>query len=203
MTSPLRPPSPRGIVRAAMKTRIPLKPLSVTLASALAVVMVPGCATVEPTPASAAPAGQSGPQAKVVRGSIVYREKVALPTDAEIVVQLLDVTRPERPVPNATVTLRVDGRQVPIPFALPIDPAKVTGRLHALHATIRFGGKTQFVTGARVNIDPASPPQSIVMTVVPGEDDRIVEDAPAPVPRAGQTPPPPGMIPPRGQPPVR
>ena len=77
------------------------------------------------------------------------------------------------------------------------------GRVHALHATIRFGGKTQFVTGARVNIDPASPPQSIVMTVVPGEDDRIVEDAPAPVPRAGQTPPPPGMIPPRGQPPVR
>ena len=45
-------------------------------------------------------------------------------------------------------------------------------RLHALHATIRFGGKTQFVTGARVIVDPASLPQSIVMTVVPGETTR-------------------------------
>ena len=186
-----------------MKTRIPLKPLSVTLASALAVVMVPGCATVEPAAPAPVPATQPGTQAKVVRGSVVYREKIALPPDAEIVVQLLDVTRPDRPVVNASTTVKADGRQVPIPFALPIDPAKVTGRLHALHASIRFGGRTQFVTGARVNIDPASPPQSIVMTVVPGEDDRIVEETPAPAPRAGQAPPPPGMIPPRGQIPGR
>ena len=185
-----------------MKIRISLKPLSVTLASALAVVMVPGCATVEPASAPPAPAGQSGSQAKAVRGSIVYREKVALPPDAEIVVRLLDVTRPDRPAMIASVSVKSAGRQVPIPFALPIDPAKVTGRLHALHATIRFDGRTRFVTGARVNIDPAAPPQSLVMTVVPGDVDPMVEEPPAPTPGSAR-PGPPLPIPPRGSPPAR
>ena len=37
----------------------------------------------------------TAPAAKVIRGSIVYREKVVLPPDAELVVQLLDVTKEE------------------------------------------------------------------------------------------------------------
>ncbi|MBK6394298.1 MAG: YbaY family lipoprotein [Betaproteobacteria bacterium] len=97
-----------------MKRTSPMKSLSVTLASALAVVMVPGCATVEPTPAPAPAAGKAEPAAKVIRGSIVYREKVALPPDAELVVQLLDVTKPDKPVVNAEATIRTDGGQVPI-----------------------------------------------------------------------------------------
>ena len=127
---------------------------------------------------------------------------MALPPDAEIVVRLLDVTRPDRPAMIASVSVKSAGRQVPIPFALPIDPAKVTGRLHALHATIRFDGRTRFVTGARVNIDPAAPPQSLVMTVVPGDVDPMVEEPPAPTPGSAR-PGPPLPIPPRGSPPAR
>ena len=184
-----------------MKPRISPKPLSVTLASALAVVMVPGCATVEPVSGPAPATGRAEPAVKVVRGSIVYREKVSLPADAEIVVQLLDMTRPDKPILNAEATFKSDGRQVPIPFSLAFDPAKVTGRLHAVHASIRFGGRTQFVTGARVNIDPAAPPQSLVMTVVAGSTEALVADSPAPSPGGGRAPPP-GMIPPRGGPPA-
>ena len=185
-----------------MKPISPMKSLSVTLASALAVVMVPGCATVEPTPALAPAAGKAEPAIKVIRGSIVYREKVALPTDAEVVVQLVDVTKADKPVLNAEAKIRTDGRQIPIPFALPVDPAKLTGNVHGMRASIRFGGKTQFVTGARVNIDPASPPQSLVMTVVAGDTERTIADSPAPSPGGGRVPPP-GMIPPRGPAPPR
>jgi len=186
-----------------MKNKSPMKSLSVTLASALAVVMVPGCSTVEPTPAPVPTAGRSEPAFKVVRGSIVYREKVVLPADAEVVVQLLDMTRPDRPVLNAETKFKADGRQIPIPFTLAFDPAKVTGRLHAVHASIRFGGRTQFVTGARVNIDPSAPPQSLVMTVVAGDVETMVTESPMPSPGGGRAPPP-GMVPPRGQtPPAR
>jgi putative lipoprotein len=198
--TPLRRPSLRGIVRAAMKPKSPMKSLSVTLASALAVVMVPGCATVEPTPAPAPAAGKAEPAVKVIRGSIVYREKVALPSDAELVVQLLDVTKPDKPVVNAEAKIRTDGGQVPIRFALPLDPAKLTGSVHSMRASIRFGGKTQFVTGARVIIDPSSPPQALVMTVVAGDTERAVDDSPAP---GGGRGPPPRTIPPRGPAPPR
>ena len=53
-----------------------------------------------------------------------------------------------------------------------------------MRASIRFGGKTQFVTGARVIIDPSSPPQALVMTVVAGDDiDGVRSDLqPPPVP---------------------
>ena len=190
-----------------MKTKIPMKSLSVTLASALAVVMVPGCSTVEPAPAPASASGKSEAAAKVIRGSIVYREKVALPADAELVVQLVDVTRLDQPVLNAEVKVRTDGRQVPIPFSLAVDPARITGDLHALRASIRFGGKTQFVTGARVMVDPAAPPQSLVMTVVAGEVEPSMADASAPSFGPGRGPPPgkgpPGRGPPPGQAPPR
>ncbi len=198
--TPLRRPPRHGIVRAAMKPTSPMKSLSVTLASALAVVMVPGCATVEPTPSPAPAAGKAEPAAKVIRGSIVYREKVVLPPDAELVVQLLDVTKADKPVLNAEVKIRTDGGQVPIRFALPVDPAKLTGSVHSLRASIRFGGKTQFVTGARVIIDPSSPPQALVMTVVAGDTERAVDDSPAP---GGGRGPPPRTIPPRGPAPPR
>lgn len=200
--TPLRRPPRHGIVRAAMKPISPMKSLSVTLASALAVVMVPGCATVEPTPASAPAAGKAEPAAKVIRGSIVYREKVALPPDAELVVQLLDMTKADKPVLNAEVKVRTDGRQIPIPFSLVVDPAKVTGDLHALRASIRFGGKTQFVTGARVMVDPAAPPQSLVMAVVAGEVEAPMSESSAPSFGPGRRPPP-GKGPPGGQAPPR
>ncbi len=190
-----------------MKTRIPMKSLSVTLAAALAVMMVPGCSTVEPASAPATAAGKAESAAKVFRGSIVYREKVTLPADAELVVQLMDVTRLEQPVLNAETKVRTDGRQVPIPFALAVDPAKLTGDLHALRATIRFGGKTQFVTGARVMVDPAAPPQSLVMAVVAGEVEPSMADSSAPSFGPGRGPPPgkgpPGKGPPGGQVPPR
>lgn len=155
-----------------------LAPLTATLASALAVIMIPGCASVEP--AGGAAASSAAPAMKVIRGSIVYRDKTVLPNDAELVVRLLDVTRPDQPKLIASTTIPTAGRQVPLPFTLSYDPALATGTLHGLNASIRYGGKTRYVTATRVMIDPASPPQATTMTVVAGETEPEVTDSPMP-----------------------
>ncbi|MBE7523607.1 MAG: YbaY family lipoprotein [Burkholderiales bacterium] len=180
-----------------MKTLPRLRPLSATLASALAVIMIPGCATVEPAGGSATNASVSA--AHVIRGSVVYREKVALPDDAELVMELIEVSRPDRPVKIATNTIPTAGRQVPLPFTLPFDPARTAvGGIYSLHATIRYGGKTRFVTGTRVNIDVKALPLALTMLVVAGEAESTAEDSPAPSAGPNRGGPAPGTMPGRG-----
>lgn len=173
----------------SMKPRSRLRPLSATLASALAAIMIPGCATMEP--AGGANASSAAPAKTTIRGSIVYRNKIVLPDDAQLVVSLVDVSRVDKPAMVATTTIPTAGRQVPLPFTLAFDPADAKGTHHALRASIRYGGKTQFVTGSRVSIDPLAPPQGLTMMLVPGEAE--VELADSPMPRTGPN---------RGGPPV-
>ncbi|CAG0995563.1 putative lipoprotein YbaY [Burkholderiales bacterium] len=172
----------------------------VAVVSTLSVLFLASCSTVEPAaerapaaaPAAAAPAS-------VIRGSILYREKEALPSDAELLVQLLDVSRPDQQVIVAETLIRTDGRQVPIAFTLAFDPQRATGRRHALNASIRYGGKVRYVTRARVSIDPAAPPQALAMMVAPGDAEPPITDSPAPPgpARAAR----PGAPPRRGAPP--
>lgn len=153
--------------------------LSVSLAAALAAVMLPGCATVEPAPATSAVAAQARP--KVLQGSVLYRDKAALPDDAQVRVQLIDVQAEPQPTVVAETVFASAGKQVPLPFALPIDPARVKeGRSYAVRAYIAFGGSTRYVTTARVNVDPQALPESVAILVVPGAADKPVADSPPP-----------------------
>lgn len=150
-----------------MKPRRSTPPVVVVLASALATLMIPGAATAQ-TAGGSPPAGATSSQ-KVIRGSVIYREKVVLPQDAELIMRLVDITNPAKPVVVAEEKTPMAGRQVPIPFTLPFDPAKVTGSVNALRATIVVGGKIQFVTGARVILHPDKLPEALAISVVPGE----------------------------------
>ena len=52
-----------------------------------------------------------------INGSVTVRERVALPQDASLTVELLDVTQPDTPTARlARLTLPVGGRQVPLAF---------------------------------------------------------------------------------------
>ena len=70
------------------------------------------------------------PEPLRVTGTVAYRERIALDPSAEIVVQLLDVSRVDA---AATVLaeqrLRAEGRQVPIAFELGVDPARIDSRM--------------------------------------------------------------------------
>ena len=191
-----------------MTTRFPPRSLSVTLAAALAAVMVPACTTIEPAPdASSATPGRATPS-RVIQGSVVYRERVALPSNAQVRIQLVDaVTRAPEVVVLAETTFGAAGRQVPLPFALPVDTSKLEpGRSYAMRGYILIDGKVSYVTATRVNVDPHAPPAALTLLVAPGTSDPDVTDSPPP-PGAVKPPMPPARSAPRGsqqkQPPAK
>ena len=92
-------------------------------------------------------AGSASP-ATSVRGTVAYRERLALPDDATVDVWITDIG-------SGIVTMAVlgetsvaaRGRQVPLSFELPIDQARVNAdRPYGIRAVIRAGGATLFET---------------------------------------------------------
>jgi len=95
--------------------------------------------------------GASAPEAASplrVTGSVAYRERMALDPSAEIVVHLLDVSRMDvAAVVLAEQRFRADGRQVPFPFELSVDPARIDPRMrYTVSARILQGDQLLFIT---------------------------------------------------------
>lgn len=83
-----------------------------------------------------------------ITGTVAYRERIALDPSAEIVVQLLDVSRMDvAAVVLAEQRFRADGRQVPFPFELRVDPARIDPRMrYTVSARILQDGQLLFIT---------------------------------------------------------
>lgn len=83
-----------------------------------------------------------------VSGTITYRERVALPENAAVHLELQAVSRQDAPaglVAGRTIATR--GRQVPIPFRIYYRAADIDPRLtYALRATITVDGERRFTT---------------------------------------------------------
>ncbi len=103
-----------------------------------------GCAqqgaSIAPTP------GADG----VVRGSVAYRERMALPPDAVVEVWITDVSPMNLAVPViAETTVRPEGRTVPIPYELRYDASRIDpSHAYGIRAAIRSGGRIIFATDA-------------------------------------------------------
>lgn len=87
-----------------------------------------------------------------VTGTVSYRERMAVLPGVVIKVQLLDVSRVDAP---ATVVgeqvIKVDGRQVPVPFDIPYDASKILPRnTYAVRAWLEdTDGRMRFTTDQR------------------------------------------------------
>ena len=81
-------------------------------------------------------------------GSVTYRERMALPQDATLTVELLDVSKQDvRAVRLAQLSLPVGSRQVPLAFELPFYPGDVQpAHRYTLRATLTRGGELLFTT---------------------------------------------------------
>lgn len=131
--------------------------------------------------AATAAEAADAPSPVVLNGSVIYRERDALPDNAQVRVQLVDATPGEDTKVYAETTFATQGKQVPIAFALPVDLAKLeAGHLHALRAYILVDGKIAYVTRARVNVDPKAIPASLSILLTPGSSDPVGADSPAP-----------------------
>lgn len=86
-------------------------------------------------------------------GSAFYRERIALPQDAALQVELIDLAKPEAVLGATTVAL---ARQVPIAFGLAVDSSKLsTGQAYAMQARIEVGDSLWFSSPEPVPVDPA------------------------------------------------
>ena len=95
------------------------------------------------TPDSAALPGLTG----VLTGTVAYLQRIALPPDAVIDVQLQDVSLQDAPATViASERYIAEGRQVPFPFELTYDPAAIDPKhTYAVAARITVDGKLRWI----------------------------------------------------------
>lgn len=80
----------------------------------------------------------------VVRGTVTYRQRIALAPNSEVRVKLVDAATPEG-TPVAETTVSTGTRQVPISFELPYEMRDINRqRDYVLFAEIRSAGQLRF-----------------------------------------------------------
>ncbi len=117
-----------------------------SLVRALLLSLLIGClALVEGCAGAAAGRSQEG----VLRGNVTYLQRIPLPPDADLVVQLRQLSAPGEP-PRLVVERRFESPgQVPIAFELRYDLRGIdTTRRHELAALILRGERTLLMSGS-------------------------------------------------------
>jgi putative lipoprotein len=100
---------------------------------------------------------------------VTYRLRVALTPEAEVQVELRDVSRQDVETPVIAKRLITKPGQVPISFTLEYDPTLIEpGHTYAVSARITDRGQLQFVTDTRVAVlSAAAAPTPVEIVVVP------------------------------------
>lgn len=116
--------------------------------------------------------GQGGGQRdNVVRGTVSYRQRMALPPNSEVRVKLVDAATPDA-TPVAETMFNTGNRQVPFSFELPYEMRDVNRqRTYELYAEIRSNGELRFKseTGTPVTLR-GNQDQNIEIIVAPASD---------------------------------
>lgn len=95
-------------------------------------------------------AGAALAEARTLSGTVTYRERMALPPDAQITVQLQDVSLADAPAKVLGETVIAPPAQVPAPFELEYDSAAIQpGHSYALQARITRGGQLIYINTSR------------------------------------------------------
>ncbi|MBF8222020.1 YbaY family lipoprotein [Halomonas sp. 328] len=125
------------------------------------------------------PTSETAPEAAepaTLSGSLSYRERMALPEDSLIIVQLLDVSLADAPAEILDEKHLMPEGQVPIDFSLAYDPAEVAANhRYALRGEIRDAeGDLLWTTTEHHGVDltaPQAEAQELILT-------RVTEPAP-------------------------
>jgi uncharacterized lipoprotein YbaY/heat shock protein HslJ len=119
---------------------------------------------------SAIPAlGQEKAAIAEVTGTVAYRQRSALPPDAVVQVRLEDVSRQDAPATViAEEKIETGGKQVPIPFLLRYDPARIEPS-HSYHvrAMISSGGRMLFTSTSAYPVITRGAPAKVDIMVLP------------------------------------
>jgi heat shock protein HslJ len=108
--------------------------------------------------AAIVPAGRTlsdGAETSVfVTGEIFYMQRIALPDDAEAIVELRAIDARDGESVPAEQRIRLQGRQVPVRFGFEVPLSRLDPALgYAVRGAIRVGGETRWLTDP-VEVDP-------------------------------------------------
>lgn len=94
-----------------------------------------------------------------ISGSAAYRERIALPPDASVVVTLEDVSRADVAAEKlAESRFSTDGAQVPLPFTLTVDRSELDERFrYSVRVQIRDANGDLMWTTDSANLVPGNP----------------------------------------------
>jgi len=104
-----------------------------------------------------------------VTGTVSYLQRIAMPPEATLEVRLLDVSRQDAPAEVlASETISFEGRQVPIPFSLTYDPAKIQeNHTYTVDARILVDGKLRFISDTAHQVITRDNPSTVEIIVKP------------------------------------
>ncbi len=120
-------------------------------------------------PVGGGPGG--GQRDNVVRGTVSYRQRIALAPNSEVKVMLVDTATPTA-TPVAETTFSSGNRQVPLTFELPYEMRDINRqRTYEMRAEIRSNGEMRFKSEAGTPVTlRGNQDQNIEIVVVPGTD---------------------------------
>jgi len=103
-----------------------------------------------------------------ITGTITYLTRMALPPQATIRVQLQDVSRADAPAVIAEEKFTLGARQVPIPFTLKFDPAKIDPKhTYSVSARVMIGTELKFATDQAYPVLTQSKPSKVDLILKP------------------------------------
>lgn len=94
-----------------------------------------------------------------ISGSAAYRQRIALPPDATVIVSLEDISRADAPAEKLAETrIATQGAQVPIPFTVTVDRSALDPRFtYSVRVRILDANGTLMWTTDTVHLVPGSP----------------------------------------------
>ncbi|WP_192181374.1 YbaY family lipoprotein [Mesorhizobium amorphae] len=109
---------------------------------------------------------------KTLKGEVMYRERIALPPNAVLSVQLADVSLADAPAAIIGERKVAPAGQVPIKFEISFDPQVIRPNMtYALQARITVDDRLMFISDTRHQVDPLSDaPQTIMLKMVAPDD---------------------------------
>lgn len=140
-------------------------------------------------------------QTASVTGTVTYVQRIALPPDAVITVQLEDISLADAPsVLIAEQVIPAEGRQVPFPYVLEYDPAVIVdNHSYNVRATIKQGEKLLFISdtitpvitrgapteNVEIIVVPVAQPEATAQPETPAQPEAPQQPAPATLPVTG------------------
>ena len=141
---------------------------ALSLLSSEAVVLGVFERTTTATPGESASAQTDVSFSGTLTGVVLYRQRIALPDNAVIVVKLQDTSKADAAATDiATATIETKGAQVPIPFELTYDPGQIEARmLYTLSVRITVDGRLMWINTTSTPVLTRDAPQTDVTVMV-------------------------------------